>query len=176
MEQQRANPSPPQRYQSRASKIEALARTVFKKLLTKLNAKMPDPFESVYPMPAGSIIVSGVESGDPLAHMDTSTAPHVLPPSDRAKSDCHLSTFVALFPEYRLNIQAGTALGEAQVERWDEVLLSQGEILIMVSTTRHRCPPPIPPAKTCKGPCSPSGPGMQVWCPTPPSSTPTAHE
>ena len=45
---------------------------------------MPDPFESVYYMPPGSVIVSGVESGDQLAHTDTSTAPHIPPPSDQS--------------------------------------------------------------------------------------------
>ena len=28
------------------------------------------------------------------------------------------------------------------MERWDEVLLNQGEVLIMVSTARHHGPPP----------------------------------
>ena len=79
MEQQRADPSLPKRYQSRPSKPEALAGSVFKKLITKLKDKMPDPFASVHPMPPRSVIVSGVESGDQLAHMNTSTAPHVLP-------------------------------------------------------------------------------------------------
>ena len=37
-------------------------------------------------MPAGSVIVSGAESGDQPDHTDTSTAPHVLPPSDRSNS------------------------------------------------------------------------------------------
>ena len=142
VEQQRADPSLPQRYQSRPSKTEALAGSVFKKLATKLKDKMLDPFASVHPMPLGSVIVSGVESGDLLAHTDTSTAPHVLPPSDWSKLDYHLSTFVALSPQYRLSIQAGTALGDTQVERWDEVLLNQGEVLIMVSTARHHAPPP----------------------------------
>ena len=30
------------------------------------------------------------------------------------------------------------------MERWDEVLLDQGEVLIMVSTARHHAPPPRP--------------------------------
>ena len=99
----------------------------------------------VHPMSPGSVILSSVESGDHVAHMDTSNPPPpVLPPSDRSKLDCHLSTFVALSPRYRLRIEAGTALGEAQVERWDEVLLKQGEVFIMVSTARHHGPPPRP--------------------------------
>ena len=98
MEQQRADPSLPQRYQSRPSKTEALVCSVSKQLVTKLKDKMHNPFASLQPMPPGSVIVSGVESGDQLAQTDTSIAPHVLPPSDRSKSDCHLSTFVALSP------------------------------------------------------------------------------
>ena len=40
-------------------------------------------------------------------------------------------------PQYRINVQAGTALGEATEERWDQVLLQRGEILVLVSTARH---------------------------------------
>ena len=64
---------------------------------------MPDPFASVHPMPPRSVLVSRMESGDQLAHTDTSTAPNI-PPSDQSKSDTHLSTFVALYPQYRLCI------------------------------------------------------------------------
>ena len=133
---------------------------MFKKLVAKLKDRMPDPLASIHPMPPGSLIVSGVESGDQLVHTDTSTAPHMLPTSDRSKADCHLSTFVALSPQYRLSIPAGTAFGENQVERCDEVLLNQGEVVIMVSTARHHglLIPPTPWAKTCKGPCCRSGP------------------
>ena len=123
VEQQRADPSLPQRYQSRASKTEALAGSMFKKLVTKLKDRMPAPFAFVHPMPPGSVIVSGVESGDQLAHTDTSTAPHILPPSDRSMSDCHLSSFVALSPGTACACLE-TALGEAQVDRWVEVLLN----------------------------------------------------
>ena len=72
------------------------------------------------------------------------------PPPDRHPSSCHISTFVALSPQYRLNIQAGTALGEATEEGWDEVLLEQGEVLVMVSTARHRGLP-SPPGQTMQG-------------------------
>ena len=34
------------------------------------------------------------------------------------------------------------ALGEAEVERWEEVLLNQEEVLVMVSTDHHRGLPP----------------------------------
>ena len=71
---------------------------MLKKPVTKLKDKMPDPVASVHPMPPGSVIRSGVEYGDQLAHTDTSSAPHVLPPSTLSKSDSHLSTFEALSP------------------------------------------------------------------------------
>ena len=47
VEQQRVDPSLPQHYQSRASKTEALAGSVFKTLVPKLKDRMPDPFASV---------------------------------------------------------------------------------------------------------------------------------
>ena len=43
VEQQRANPAVPQRYQSKPSKTQALAGGMFKKIVTKLKDKMPDP-------------------------------------------------------------------------------------------------------------------------------------
>ena len=55
---------------------------MFKKLVTKLKDKMT-PSHPFTPCLPGSIIVSGVESGDQLAHTDTSTAPHILPLSYR---------------------------------------------------------------------------------------------
>ena len=137
VEKQRADPSLPQCYQSRPCKTDQLAGSVFKKLVANLRESLLDPFEFVYPMPPGSVIVSDVESGDQLAHTDTSTAPHVVPLSDRSKWDFHLSTLVALSPQYRLCIQVGTALGEVEVERWEEALLNQGEVLVMVRTARH---------------------------------------
>ena len=73
-----------------------MAGAVFKKVVTKLTEKMPDPFESVYPMSPASLIVSVVESSNRLPRMGTSNAPHVLPRSDRARSDCNLFTLVAL--------------------------------------------------------------------------------
>ena len=53
---------------------------MFKKLVTKRKDKMLDPFASVHPMRPGSVIVSAVESGDRLAHKDTSTPPPPPPP------------------------------------------------------------------------------------------------
>ena len=91
----------------------ALARSVFKRLVTKLKDKMPNPFASAHPMPPGSLIVSTVQCGDQVAHTDSSTTPHVPPPSERSKSEYHVSIFMALSPKYRLGIEVGTALGEA---------------------------------------------------------------
>ena len=89
VEQQRVDPSLPQRYKSRPGKADQLAGSVSKKL---------DCFASVNPMLPGSVIVCGVEFGDHVAHTDTSTAPHVLPATVQSKSDYHLSTFVAVSP------------------------------------------------------------------------------
>ena len=61
VEKQQADPSLLQRYQSRPGKTYKLARSVLKKLVANLRDNMPDPFESVYPVPPGSVIVSGVE-------------------------------------------------------------------------------------------------------------------
>ena len=174
VESQRDDPSLPQRYKPRAAKTKALASTVLKKLAAKPKDSMLDPFASVHLMHPGSVIVSGEDFGDQLAHTDTSTDPHVLPPSERAPADSHPSTFVALSPKYRLNIQAVTPLGEAQVERWDGVFLNQWEVLIMVSTTRHN--PPPPPDNKCRGLCSHSMPvtkNTQVLSPMPPTLTPS---
>ena len=44
----------------------------------------------------------------------------------------------------------GTGLGEATEERWDEVLLEQGGVLVMVSTARHHGLP-SPPGQKMQG-------------------------
>ena len=148
VEEQRKDPTLPQRYQSKPSKTGGLAGALIKKFINSMQDRVPDPFEDLFEMPC-SVIVSGAESGDHLPHMDVSTAPDMPPPPDRHPSSCHISTFVALSPQYRLNIQAGTAL-EATEERWDEVLLEQGEVLVMVSTARHHGLP-SPPGQKMQG-------------------------
>ena len=45
---------------------------------------------------------------------------------------------------------AGTALGEATEERWDEVLLQQGKVLVLVRTARHHGLP-SPPGQEMQG-------------------------
>ena len=119
-----------------------LAGTVVTNLVTKLRDMMTYPITCVHCMPPGSVIVSGVEYDDHIAHTANSTATHNLPLSDRSKSDCHLYTSVALFPQCRMSVPGRTAFGEAQVEMFHEVVLKQGEVLIMVSTARHHGPPP----------------------------------
>ena len=136
VEEQRKDPTLPQRYQSKPSETGGLTGALTEKFINYMQDRVPDPFEELFEMPC-SVIMSGAESGDQLPHTDVSTAPDMLPPPDRHPSNCRISTFVTLSPQYRLNIQGGTALGEATEERWDEVLLEQGEVLLMVSTARH---------------------------------------
>ena len=120
-----------------------MASGLIKNFINSINDCVPNPCGHLFDMSC-PIIVSGSDSGDHLPHTDVSTAPDMLPLRDRNPSSCHISTFVALPPQYRINVQAGTALGEATEERWDEVLLQQGEVLVLVSTARHHglpCPP-----------------------------------
>ena len=149
VEEQRKDATLPQQYQSKPSKTGGLAGALIKKFIHSMQDRILDPFEDLFGMPC-SVMVSGAASGDQLPHTDVSTAPDMLPLLDRHPSSCHISTFVALSPQYRLNIQAGTALGEATEERWDEVLLQQGEVLVMVSTARHHGLP-SPPGQKMQG-------------------------
>ena len=136
VEEQRQYPTLPERYQYKPTKTGGMASALVENFINSINDHVPDPFEDLFDM-ASSIIVSGAESGDQLPHTDVSTAPDMLPPPDRYPSSCHISTCVALSPQYCINVQAGTALGEATEERWDEVFLQQGEVLVLVSTARH---------------------------------------
>ena len=149
VEEKRKDPTLPQRYQSKPSKTAGLAGALIKECINSMQDRVPDPFEDLFKMPC-SVIVSGAESGDQLPHTDVSTAPDMLPPPDRHPTSCHISTFVALSPVYRLNVQLGTALEEATEERWDEVLLEQGEVLVLVSTARHHGLP-SPPGQQMQG-------------------------
>ena len=136
VEEQRKDPTLSQRYQSKPFKTGGLAGALIKKFISSMQDRVPDPFEDLFEMPS-SVVVSGAESGDQLLHTDVSTAPDMLPLLDRRPSSCHISTFVALSPQYRINVQSGTSLGEAMEERWDDILPQQGDILVMVSTARH---------------------------------------
>ena len=56
---------------------------------------------------------------------------------------CDVSIFLDLSLHCYMNIQAGTLMGEVEVERWDEVTLAQGDVLVLVSKPwRHASPPP----------------------------------
>ena len=80
VEQHTADSSLPQCYLRRPSKIEALVGSVFKNLTTKVKGRMGDTFASVHPVPPGSVIVSGAQSGDQQAQTDTWPAPHAAAP------------------------------------------------------------------------------------------------
>ena len=149
VEEQRKDPTLPQRYPSKPSKTGGLAGARIKKFINFMQEHVPDPFQDFFEMPC-SVIVSVAESGDQLPHTDVSTAPDMLPPLDRHPSGCHISTFVVLCPQYRLSIQGGTALEEATEERWDEVILQQGEVLVMVSTAENQGLP-SPPGQRMQG-------------------------
>ena len=150
VEKQRKDPTLPQRYMSKPTKTSGMAIALIKTFINGINDGLPDRFKDLFDMPC-SIIVSGAESGDQLPHTDVSTAPDIVPPPDRYTSSCHISTFVAPSPQHRINVQAGTALGEATQERWDQILLQQGEVLVLVSTARHHGLPSHPRARDVGG-------------------------
>ena len=133
-------------------KTEALVGTVFKILMTNFAERVPDLLIMLVRCCPGGSFSQGASQA---ISWRTPTPPPTptLSPSDRAKSDRHLSTFVALSPQYRLNNQAGTAVGGAQEERWDEVTLNPGEAL----SSQHHSHHPPPPAKKCREPSSRSG-------------------
>ena len=119
---------------------------------------MPDPFELVYPMPPSFVIVSGVESGDQVAHRDTSTPPP--PPPPRPTGQSRAPTFPPLWPT-----PPNTTCPFKQERPWGRPRWRCGT---RASLTKGRfsswsAPPATmvfhpPPFKTCKGPCSWSGP------------------
>ena len=81
---------------------------------------------------------------DHLDHTDTSKDPSVLPPADGQVSRCHLSTFLVLSSEYRIAVQAGSAYGEVSETHFDDLHLTQGDLLVAASTCRHHGIPPPP--------------------------------
>ena len=80
------NASLPERCHSTLGDTNQLVGSVFKKLVANLRESLLDPFESVYPMPPGSVIASGLESNDQRAHTDTCSAPHAPPPPPTGQS------------------------------------------------------------------------------------------
>ena len=88
-------------------------------------------------MTPGSVIVASVGSGPEFPHNDIATHPKVLPPYERNISECHLSSFLSLSPDYQVRVHAGTALWEAAEVRWDTIELHTGDMLHVVATSHH---------------------------------------
>ena len=97
--------------------------------------------------PAPAIVSQ--DTADQLDDTDTYRDPSVLPPSDGQVSQCHLSTFLVWSPEYGIAVQAGFAGGEVSDTRFDELPLTQGDLLVVTSTYRHHAMPPPPPPMGC---------------------------
>ena len=97
-------------------------------------------------MTPGSLIVASVGSGLQHPHTDVATHPKFPPPYDRDISGCHLSSFLCFSQEYQVQVQAGTALGKAEVQ-WDTIQLQRGDMQLMVATSRRHGMPALPNAK-----------------------------
>ena len=113
-------------------------------------------------MTPGSVIVASVGSGPQLPHTNVATHPEVLPPNSRDISGCHLSSFLCLSEDYKVAVQAGTALGEAAEARLDTVELQRGDMLLMVATSRHHGLPALPDSKDGL-----QGAVFHLWTPDP---------
>ena len=85
---------------------------LFKKFHPPFVESVPE-VGKLHPMTPGSVIVASIGSGSQLPHTDVATHPEVLPPYDRDISGCHLNSFLCRSEEYQMQVQAGTALGEA---------------------------------------------------------------
>ena len=79
VQEQRKDPTLPQRYHSKPSETGGLAGALIKNFINSMQNRVPNPFKDLFEMPC-SVIVSGAESGDQLPHTDVSTAPDMLPP------------------------------------------------------------------------------------------------
>ena len=145
-EEQAKDPELPRRWQSKSTLGSRVGGPLFKKFHPHLTESVPGVGD-LHPMTPGSVIVASVGSGPQLPHTDVATHPDVLPPSDRAVGDCHLSSFLCLSEDYQVAVQAGTALGEAGEARWDTVQLHRGDMLLMVATSRHHGLPAHPDSK-----------------------------
>ena len=75
-------------------------------------------------------------------HTDTCRDPFVLPPSDGQVSRCHHSTFLVLSPEYRIKLRSGSAYANVRDTRFDVLLLSHGDLCVVMTTSRHHGMPP----------------------------------
>ena len=93
-------------------------------------------------MTLAPVIVSQ-DTADQLVHTDTSRDLSVLPLADGQVSCCYLATFLVLSSEYRIAVQVGSAYGETTETRFDELHLTQRDLLVGASTCRqHGTPPP----------------------------------
>ena len=137
-EEQAKDPALPRRWQSKSALGSGVGGPLFKKFNPHLTESVPGVGD-LHPMTPGSVIVASVGSGPQLPHTDVATHPDVLPPSDRAVGDCHLSSFLCLSEDYQVAVQAGTALGEAGEARWDTVQLHRGDMLLMVGSFMSCC-------------------------------------
>ena len=136
----------PRRWQSKSNSGSGVGGLLFKKFHPHLTESVPGVGD-LHPMTPGSVIVASVGSGLQLPHTDVATHPEVLPCNSRDISGCHLSSFLCLSDNYQVAVQAGTALGEAGVARWDTVALQRGDMLLMVATSRHHGLRALPDSK-----------------------------
>ena len=146
-EEQARDPDLPRRWQSKGSLGHGVGwGGLLKKFHPPLLESVPE-VGKLHPMTPGSIIVASVGSGSQLPHTDVATHHEVLPPYDRDISGCHPSSFLCLSEEYQVQVQAGTAVGEAADVRWDTIQLQRGDVLLMVATTHHHAWDPCPPGR-----------------------------
>ena len=143
-------PKLPQRWQSKPSNWTSLTSnwtSLTGALLRKVVDRPPTQiggFADLYHMTPAPVVVSQDTAGQ-LDHTDTSSDPSVLPPIDGQVFRCHLSTFLVLSSEYRIAVQAGSAYREVSETRFDELHLTQGDLLVAASTCPHHGMPPPPP-------------------------------
>ena len=141
-EAQRRTPEPLQRLQLKPSNstalIGGLLRKVVERLLTHIGG-----FAHLHHMTLAPVIVSH-DTADQLDHTDTSRDSSTLPLADGQVSRWHLSCFLLLSSEYRIVVQAGSAYGEVSETRFDELHLTQGDVLVAASTCRHHWMAPTP--------------------------------
>ena len=97
------------------------------------------PVGDLHPMGPEAVIVASVGSGRQLDHTDVATHP----PSDRYISRRHMTSFLYPSEVYQVQVEAGTALGEAGETKWDPVELQRGGMRLMVSTWRHHGMPAL---------------------------------
>ena len=151
VEERRKDPTLPQRYQSKPSKTGGLAGALIKKFINSMQAVSPMILRRYWggegheggDVAAGGVAVRGggghvggggdIRVREPVPRLSTRH-------DDRTR---HLKQVLE-------RTQAGTVLGEATEERWDEVLVEQGEVLARVSTARHHGLP-SPPGQKMQG-------------------------